>query len=284
MRRTFAERERGSAGAGRARAAAAALAAVALAAIGGDALAQRKRPPAPPAVDAKGMAQKIRSGDPARALEGIAAARDAGAAAAGAAPAIEELLARGATVPVTKAAIEALGAIGQGTSSAALRPYARHRLAEVRRGAFKALSATKGPDAIAAFEEGLRSGDAVVRGYSASGLGDLGVTRALPDLFAALDREVTEAAAAIGQLCDPAACERFVDRLGKVAFDVMTSGIDPMLFRGQALPDELLVGVIDRVRDLGTPEAGKFLADVQARWPATGSPAVKRALDGAVRP
>jgi HEAT repeat protein len=232
-------------------------------------------------VDVKGIVQKILAGDAALVLEGLGAARDAGAAAAPAAPAIEDLLRHGATVPVAKAALEALGAIGQGSSSAAIRPYSRHRTPELRRQAVKALLSTKGAEAISAFEEGLRSGDGVVRGYSASGLGNLGAKEALPDLFAALDRDVTEAAPAIGQLCDPADCKRFVDRLGKVSFEVTTSGLDPILFRAQALPDDLLLDIVRKLRALGTLEAGRYLADVQARWPASGSAAVKEAIDAA---
>lgn len=268
----------------RARAAAlAALALIAVAAAPGDAAAQRKRPPtAAPSVDAQAIAQKVRSLDPAQVLEALGAARDAGADAAPAAPAIEALLGRGATVPVAKAAIEALGAIGQVTSSAALRPYAKHRIPELRRGAIKALLRTGGAEALAAFEEGLRSSDGILRGDSASGLGSLRATAALPDLFVALERDVPEATGAIGQLCDQASCRRLVGLLGKVAFDVMTSGIDPILFRQDPLPDDLLLEIVGQLRDLGTPEAGRYLADVEARWPATGSQAVKQAVQAAV--
>jgi HEAT repeat protein len=265
------------------RALAAALVVSAICAAPGEAHAQRKRAaPAAPAFDVKALEQDLRSGDAARALAALAAARDAGAAAAGAAGAIEELLRRGATAPIMKSAIEALGALGQTTSSATIRPYVRHRAAELRREAARALATTKGPEAIAALREGLRSGDGMVRGLSAAGLGGLGAVEALPDLFTALDRDVTEAAASIGQLCDPAACRKLVERLGAIGFDVITSGLDPILLRAKPLPEDLLLEIVRRVRNLGTPQAGRYLADVASRWPPGASPRVKEALEAAV--
>jgi HEAT repeat protein len=261
-----------------------ALAALALtlAAPAGAGAQRKSAPPQAPGVDTRAIAQKVLSDDAAQALEALAKARDAGASAAQAAPAIEELLVRGANVPVAKAAIEALGAIGERSSSAIIRPYSKHRVPDLRREAVKSLTSTRGADAAAAFREGLKSSDGMVRGYSAAGLGILGAKEAVPDLFAALDRDVTEAAAALGQLCDPAACKQLLDRTGKIGFDVLTSGLDPMLFRKPPLQDDLLLDVVLRLRDLGTPEAGRYLADVQARWPQSASQAVKQAIDAAI--
>lgn len=234
------------------------------------------------AFDAKPLIDKIVSGDAARMVEGIAGAQAAGARAAEVAPSIEELLKRGASTAIVKGAIEALGAIGQASSSAAIRPYLRHRTQDLRRAAAKALVATKGPDAIAAFKEGLRSSDAGVRGYSAQGLGNLGATDALPELFLALDRNVSEAAAAIGQLCRPDECRAFAKKLGKVPFDVMTFGFDAILLRASPLPDDVLLETVGKIRELGTPEAGKYLVTVQGNWPKSGSAKVKQAIDTAI--
>lgn len=235
-----------------------------------------------PTVDTTAIQAKLEGADPAAAADGLAAARAAGSAAAPLAPAIEGLLRRGANVAVAKAAIEALGAIGAPSSSAVLRSYVRHRLPDLRHAAIKALNATKGPEAVAAFREGLRSGDARVRGYAATGLGALGAQEAMADLFAALDRDVTEAAAAIGQLCAPADCQKFTAKLGKLPFDVMRTGFDAILLRAKPLPDEALLELVGRLRELGTPEAGRYLAEVQGQWPPTGSKRVKQAIDGAV--
>src|SRR5262245_6292538 len=73
---------------------------------------------APPGVDIKGITDKLRSKDPAILSEGIASATAVGRAAPSLAPPVEELLKRGASVDVMRAAIEALGAVGQPSSSA----------------------------------------------------------------------------------------------------------------------------------------------------------------------
>jgi HEAT repeat protein len=225
---------------------------------------------------------KLASNDAGEVLEGLTAAAAGGSVGAPLAPAIEGLLTRGTTLPLAKAAIDALGAIGAGSSSAVLRPYVRHRVPELRRAAARALGSTRGPEALAAFREGLRSPDGQVRGFSATGLGNLWAVDALPDLFLALDHNVTEAASSIGLLCSVETCEKFLGRLGSIPLDVMTSGIDPIFFRPKPFPDEKLVDVIGRLRELGSPEAGKYLADVLGRWPAAGSKRVKQALESAV--
>jgi hypothetical protein len=62
----------------------------------------------------------------------------------------------------------------------------------------------------------------------------------------------------------------------------MTSGFDPILFRQKPLPDEALIKIVGRLRELGTPESAKYLADVASRWPAGGSKKVKQAIDSAI--
>ncbi len=272
-------------GGGRKRLAALAAVVVGLAALlSGHAEAQpkAKKGAAAPAVDLKGVGEKLRTNDPGKLGEALEAAQKGGAASAAAAPAIEGLLRRGTTNDLAKAAIDALGAIGPASASSVLRPYVRHRSQDIRRAAIKALLNTKGPDALAAFKEGLRSNDALIRGFSATGLGNLGAHDAMPDLFDALDHGVSEAAAAIGQLCTADECDKFASKLGKFKLDVMTSGFDPILFRAHPLPDETLLRIVGQLRELGTRESGKYLADVQGRWPTTGSARVKQALDSAV--
>lgn len=221
------------------------------------------------------------AGDDASVLGALGDAQRAGAAAAAIAPEIEAILRRGSSAAIVEGALRALGAMGSPSSAAAVAPYVRHRVPALRRAAVRALAALPGAVAEQALREGLRSGDGQVRGQAAIGLGAIGAAAALPDLFLALDRDVPEAAVAVGRLCAPEDCKRFVARLGKIGFDVMTSGIDPILFRKSPLPDEALIGVVIAVRDLGTPEARRYLSDVAARWPAAGSKRVKQAIEDA---
>ncbi len=154
----------------------------------------------------------------------------------------------------------------------------------MRRQAARALLKTKGKDAVVALRQSLRSSDPVVRGTAATGLGALGARDALPDLFLAFDRGVTEAGASIGELCTPEECEKFAERTGKVPFDVMSSGFDQILFRPSSeIPDETKLALVGRMREIGTAEVGKYLADVADRWPKESSKKLKQVIESAAR-
>jgi hypothetical protein len=197
---------------------------------------------------------------------------------------VQTVLVRGATTAVLQAAFRAAGTLGDASLSAAIAPYVRHRIPEVRRAAAAALPRTAGKEAVEALTQALRSGDPVVRGLAATGLGDLKAYESLESLFLAFERDVPEAAASIGALCRPEQCERFTALVGKRPFDVMVSGFDPMLFRA---PDDLdeahKIRLIEKMRDLGTPEVAKYLTDAATRWPKDGSKKVKAALESAAR-
>ncbi len=105
-----------------------------------------------------------------------------------------------------------------------------------------------------------------------------------PDLFLALDHRVNEAAASIGQLCSVDQCEQLAGKLGKFPLDVVTGGLDQVLFRPSTeVNDDAKVKVVGRLRELGTIESHKFLQDVQKRAQAAGmSGRVRQAIDQAV--
>ena len=230
-------------------------------------------------VDTKKVAADLASGDSSR----IAAAL-AELIAAAAAPAVEALLAKGSSTELTVKALEAAGALKQSSSSAKVAPYVRHRSESVRRAAAKALVKTKGPAAVSTLRHALRSRDAQVRGVAATGLGTLGAKEALPDLFKALAHSVPEAASSIGQLCEPSDCDKFAALTGKHQFDIMSSGFDQILFRPEKeVSDDQKIKVVGRLRELGTKEAGKYLAEVKGRWPEGWSKRVKQALEAAVK-
>lgn len=238
---------------------------------------------APPPIDVKPIVAKLKSGDEGQIKDALDEARLAGPAGAAAAPTVAEILVRGVSLPLTQAAIETLGDLESETGSAALSQYAVHRNAKVRRAAVKSLTRTKGAAATTAMKHALSDSDAVVRGTAASGLGALKAKDAVPDLFVALDHRVNEAAVSIGQLCTVEQCEQLATKLGKVPFDVVTGGLDQVLFRPAAdVNDDAKVKIIGRIREQGTLEGNKFLKDVQKRWPAGSSPRVRQAIDQAV--
>jgi HEAT repeat protein len=234
-------------------------------------------------VDVKPIVAKLKTGDEAQIKDALDEARLAGPGGAAAAPVVAEILTHGLSLPLTQAAIETLGDLESDTGSTALAQYTAHRNAKVRRAAVKALTRTKGAAAGTALKRALSDRDAVVRGTAASGLGALKAKDAVPELFIALDHRVNEAAVSIGQLCTMDQCEQLAGKLGKVPFDVITGGLDQVLFRPVAeINDDAKVKIIGRVREQGTIEGNKFLRDIQKRWPAGQSPRVRQAIDQAV--
>lgn len=192
---------------------------------------------------------------------------------------VNQVLARGGSVNVLLRALEVAGVLAQPSSSRESAPYVNHRLAEVRRAAVRSLSQTGGPEAVAALRAALRGKDAPLRGLAASGLGTLKAKEAVPDLFAVLPHNVPEAAGAIGELCGQAECQRFVDLLGKIPFNVMESGLGPVILRTDSeLSEDFKVSVVDRLRKLQTQEAEALIKTLLAQFPQNGSVKVKVAL------
>jgi hypothetical protein len=212
-----------------------------------------------------------------------ALAQMSGPNAPAAAGVVNELLARGASVTVLVRALGAAGKLAQPSSSAAVAPYTRHRISEVRVAATRALAGTGGSDAVSALRAILHGNDAPSRGFAASGLATLKAKDAVPDLFAVLAKDVPESAEAIGQLCAPADCSKFADNIGKLPFDLMQSGLAPILLRPETeVPPELKLDLLERLRKLQTDEARKFLQTVRASYPEKGNAWVKYGLDQAV--
>lgn len=239
--------------------------------------------PARVKIDVAGLTAKLKSDNAADVKAALAEIREAGKNAAVIAPEVEALLRAGAGVDQMQATLETLGSIGAESSSAAIRPYARHRKQELRLAATRALSRTGGPNAIAGLREALADSDPAVRNAAAAGLGALNSKESIGDLFLALDHKVLEAASSIGKLCTVDDCEKFAAKIGSFEFDVMTSGFDQILFRPAAeMSEEEKIRIIGRIREVGTADANKYLRDVQSRWPGDGSPRIRRAIDQAV--
>jgi HEAT repeat protein len=200
-----------------------------------------------------------------------------GAAARPLRPAVEALAESGLSPPLARTALEALGAMGVRESAPVLRRYLRHRRADLRLAAARALSRVGGPVAVAALRPALDDREPLVRGEAASALASLGAVEAVDDLYRALDRGVPEAAPALGRLCLGRACAGIADRLSQQPFAVLAPGCEALLFRPAAeVPDAQKIALVRRLRELPLPEVHRSLADWRARW--TGSPAVGEAL------
>lgn len=242
-----------------------------------------KSSPAPKSkLDLAGLQKALESGDEAKAKAALDTIAQSGDPAG--APPVEQLLSRGASTPLLLRALETLGILGQPSSGAALAPYAQHRTPELRRAALRALIATKSPLAPDVLRRALRGNDPGQRAIAARGLGELDVRAAVPDLFSVLPKDVAEAAQSIGKLCTRAECEKFMDLLGRLRFEVMESGIVPILLRpGADVPDELKLKLVERLRRMATQPANQLLQTALAKFPADGSPAVKRGIERALK-
>ncbi len=227
--------------------------------------------------------KRLKSRDPAQIQSALDDVRTSARAGAPTVPAIVDLLRDGLSPALTIAALETLGDVQSAAASETVAWYTRDRNVETRRAAVGSLSKTGGPAAAKALRAALSDGDAGVRGLAAISLGNLKAKDAVGDLFVALDHKVPEAAAAIGMLCAGNECDRLASKLGSVPIDVVTSGLEQVLFRPpDDVSDDLKVKVVGRVRQLGTGEAHRFLQDLQTRWPKAGSQRVKQAIDQAV--
>ena len=235
-------------------------------------------------IDVGPAVQKLKSGEEGQLRAALDDLRIAGTGASAAAPAVADALSRGLNETLAQQAIDTLADLESPDGSAILAQYARHRTVAIRRAAVKALTRTKGAPAAPALRKALGDSDAQVRGNAAAGLGALKAKDAVPDLFVALDHKVNEAAASIGQLCNAEQCDQLATKLGKLPFDVVTSGLDPVLFRPTAeISDDAKIKVLGRLRELGTGEANRFLKDVEKRLPKEASPRIKQAVEQAVK-
>jgi hypothetical protein len=238
--------------------------------------------PAKSKLDLPALQKALESGDEAKTVEALETIAKSGDAAG--APLVEGLLMRGASVTVLSRAIETLGILGQPSSGGALAPYTRHRTPELRRAALRALIATKSPVAGDVLRKALHGSDPAGRSIAARGLGELNVRAAVPELFSVLPKDVAEAAQSLGMLCVGPECDKFIGLLGKLSFEVMESGMVPLLLRPQAdVSDELKIKLIERLRRMATQPANQLLQTALGKFPADGSPAVKKALERALK-
>ncbi len=257
-----------------------------------EAHAQKPKPKTPAAAEGAGPAavplapdtlKRLKSGDLAQIQSALDDVRMSARGGGAAVPAVVDLLKGGLPTSLTQAAIETLGDTANEAASEVLSWYSHHRNLALRRAAVDALGKTRGATAVKTLRASLSDEDPGVRGLSATALGGMKAKEAVGDLFVALDHKVEEAAAAIGELCDPSDCERLATKLGSVPFDVMTGGLDQVLLRPpKDVDDDTKIKILGRVRELGTGEANQFLKDVQIKWPARTSPRVKQAIDQAV--
>ncbi|HEX6275241.1 MAG TPA: HEAT repeat domain-containing protein [Polyangiaceae bacterium] len=242
-----------------------------------------KPPAASPKLDLARLKRALETGNESEKLAALGELAQAPKPSAAAAAAlVDEVLVRGASAAVLEKALEVAGKLAEPASSAAVVPYVRHRNPALRHAAASTLAATGGPVAVAALRGILRGSDPGLRRKAASALATLRAAESVPDLFAVLGKDVPEAAAAIGVLCKPNECQKLVDLLGKLPFDVMQSGLEPMILRPESeIPEVFKLDLLERLRKLQTREVSVFLRTVLARFPKDGNVRVRAGIEAA---
>jgi HEAT repeat protein len=187
-----------------------------------------------------------------------------------------ELLRKGPVDDVTHAAIQALGAISDPASVDVLIDYMRHRRARVRRLAVQSIAEIRNPRVEGKVNEALRAAlrdsNDRVRGAAALALGEHGDRGALEVLFLAFDRNVPEAAVAIGKLGGPADAERLASFLGRRQLADVLPGLDEFLRRGD-FPEASKIDVIHRLEGIAGPDVKRLLMRLVSSPPESGLPA-----------
>ncbi|MBI5500040.1 MAG: HEAT repeat domain-containing protein [Deltaproteobacteria bacterium] len=196
------------------------------------------------------------------------------------------LLRAGPPDDVTHAAIQALGAISDPESVDVLIEYMRHRRARVRRLAVQSIAmitAARVADKVnEALRQALRDSNDRVRGAAAMALGEHGDRGALDVLFLAWERNVPEAAVAIGKLGGPAEAQRLAGFLGRRQLSEILPGFDEFLRRSD-FSDDAKIDLIHRLEETAGPDVKRFLTNLLASPPPGLSQKVKDEAQRVIR-
>jgi len=164
------------------------------------------------------------------------------------------------------AAVDTLMVLSRPEAGPILFELTTHRRPEIRLKAVQAIVASEPRGADRALITALSDMDPRVRAAAALGLGERGATSAVDPLFHALDRHVTEASTAIGQIANPAQIDRLLEYLGRLRFDALTPALSEVLARDD-VPRAKKLDVIAKLSELATPEVKQFLQDYVASLP-----------------
>lgn len=141
-----------------------------------------------------------------------------------------------------------------------------HRRPDVRQAAVEAIAATKPRRGGEALVRALDDMAPAVRSAAALGLGQLGHRAAIDTLFTALERDVLEAAQAIGQLATPQHMDRLFTFVGRMPFDVLTPAFNE-IFARRDFAERAKVDLVGRLAELATPQVKTYLTELADQLP-----------------
>ena len=181
-------------------------------------------------------------------------------------PPLLELLETGPRSDITDSILFALAGIPGEEAVPTLSAYTKHRRPDARSAALMALEKRSGSNITRTLEDGLRDSDRQVRATAAMTLGARGDASAVPILFEAFERDVPEAASAIGQLGSEADAKRMTRYLGREDIKVLLGGFEEFLKR-ESFPEAAKLNILNRLFDLAGPEVWRFAVNFKATFP-----------------
>ena len=181
-------------------------------------------------------------------------------------PPIAALLRSGRRDRITDRALNALKVLAAPQAIDVLAEFRNHRRPGARRRAYQALAAIEDRRVPGLLERGLRDSDRTVRGAAALALGEVGSDANLEVLFLAFERNVVEAAIAIGKLGDNESVARYTESLGREPLGVMLSGYHEFLRRDD-ISSAKKTEVIERLGEVSGTMVRRFLQEYLGTFP-----------------
>jgi HEAT repeat protein len=222
--------------------------------------------------------RKLGAADAETVRAGIEALREIGGSTAE-----RELITRaqsGLPPALTLAALDALVALKSRRAVPTMLELAQHRRALVRSHALSALGAIERRGARAAQSQmlsALEDESTEVSTAAAKALVLIGTRSALPALFTAYDRGLAAALATIGELAGRESVETLLERAPAGKIETVEPALNRLLER-KALSAVDQVKLAQRLAELGTPSARRYLLEWLDRIKLDGSARVKREL------
>jgi HEAT repeat protein len=211
--------------------------------------------------EGKKAAELLESKDVDEILEGVTTLGEL--AEPGGAEPLMELLEKGPPDKVTEASLDALGAISNPDSIPVIIEYMHHRRPKVRIIAINAIAEIKDKRVVEALKSALGDSHEKVRRAAAYALGRYGDPAAVDVLFKAFDRDVPEAAIAIGQIGGVDAMERLSGYLEDAPLSILKPGFYEFLTR-EDFPVKGKIAIVDKLLQLAGPEVKEFLKQYAA--------------------